>query len=188
MYRQVPGELAPKLALALACERGGLYDVAEGLYATCASTDATYVAVAAFGQARVRAAKGDTRGSVAALDLVPTTSRGYPESRRMRAAILLDGSGQDLTVLAQSLDSIAATRMDGTERGLFTTRILERALAVVEQTGPQPVTIGAWTADERTLRQGLEDTYRGLGHDAATREERIMWVLRANDVRNWSMT
>ncbi|MCA1781246.1 MAG: serine/threonine-protein kinase PknG [Intrasporangiaceae bacterium] len=188
VYRQVPGELAPKLALALACERGGLYDVAEGLYATCASTDATYVAVAAFGQARVRAAKGDTRGSVEALDLVPTTSRGYPESRRMRAAILLDGSGDDLAVLAQSLDSIAATRMDGTERGIFTTRILERALAIVEETGPQPVTIGPWQSDERTLRDGLEDTYRGLGRDAATREERIGWVLRANEVRNWSMT
>lgn len=188
VYRQVPGELAPKLALALACERGGLQDVAEGLYATCASTDATYVAVAAFGQARVRAAKGDTRGSVEALDLVPTTSRGYPESRRLRAAILLDGSGDDLAILAQSLDSISATRMDGTERGVFTTRILERALSIVEQTGPQPVTIGSWSAEERTLRDGLEDTYRGLGRDAATREERIAWVMRANEIRNWSMT
>ena len=188
VYRQVPGELAPKLALALACERGGLLDVAEGLYATCAATDAAYVAVAAFGQARVRAAKGDTRGSVEALDLVPTTSRGYPESRRMRAAILLEGSGEDLTVLSQALESIAATRMDGTERGIFTTRILERALSIVERTGPQPVTVGSWSADERTLRDGLEDTYRGLGRDAATREERIGWVLRANEVRNWSMT
>jgi serine/threonine-protein kinase PknG len=188
VYRQVPGELAPKLALALACERGGLLDVAEGLYATCASTDATYVAVAAFGQARVRAAKGDTAGAVEALDLVPTTSRGYPESRRMRAAILLDGSGDDLTILAQSLDSISATRMDGTERGIFTTRILERALSIVEKSGAQPVTVGPWSAEERTLRDGLEDTYRGLGRDAATREERIAWVMRANEVRNWSMT
>src|SRR5690606_17312998 len=64
VYRQVPGELAPKLALALACESGGLYDVAEGLYASCAATDATYVAASAFGKARVRAAKGDTSGAV----------------------------------------------------------------------------------------------------------------------------
>ena len=64
----------------------------------------------------------------------------------------------------------------------------QRALSIVEQTGPQPVTIGPWAADERTLRDGLEDTYRGLGRDAATREERIAWVLRANEVRNWSMT
>ena len=145
--------------------------------------------MAAFGKARVRAAKRDTTGAVEALDQVPTTSRGYPESRRMRAAILLDGSGDDLTVLAQSIDSIASTRMDTTERGLFTTRILERALSIVESKGPQPsVRIGSWTAEERALRSGLEDTYRALGRDAASREERVAWVLRANQVRNWSMT
>jgi serine/threonine-protein kinase PknG len=188
VYRQVPGELAPKLALALACERGGLLDVAEGLYATCVSTDATYVAVAAFGKARVRAAKGDTRGAVEALDLVPTTSRGYPESRRTRAAILLDGSGDDLVVLGQALDSIATTQMDNTERGVFTTRILTRALDIVQRTGPQKVRIGSWPAQEPALRDGLEDTYRLLGREAATREERIEWVMRANRTRNWSMT
>ena len=36
VYGQVPGELAPKLALALACERTGDVDVAETLYAACA--------------------------------------------------------------------------------------------------------------------------------------------------------
>ena len=62
VYQQVPGELAPKLALAIACEKGGLPDVAEGLYRTCAATDATYVAPAAFGLARVRAGRQDTAG------------------------------------------------------------------------------------------------------------------------------
>ncbi len=33
---QVPGELAPKLALALACEQTGASDLAEQLYAVCA--------------------------------------------------------------------------------------------------------------------------------------------------------
>ena len=86
VYGQVPGELAPKLALALACERGGEGDIAEGLYRTCASTDANYVAPAAFGLARIRAARGDVAGAVQALDLVPSTSRSYPEARRLRAS------------------------------------------------------------------------------------------------------
>ncbi|HHU08420.1 MAG TPA: protein kinase [Intrasporangiaceae bacterium] len=188
VYRQVPGELAPKLALALACESGGLHDVAEGLYASCAATDAAYVAAAAFGKARVRAAKGDTAGAVEALDLVPTTSRGYPESRRLRAAMLLDGSGTDLTVLAQSLDSIAGTRMDSTERGVFTSRILEKALQIVTEHGPAPVKIGSWSASEEELRSGLESVYRTLGREAMDRDERIAWIVRANQVRNWSMT
>ena len=66
VYQQVPGELAPKLALAFACERGGLPEVAEGLYSVCVATDAAYVPPAAFGMARVRAARGDTAGAVAA--------------------------------------------------------------------------------------------------------------------------
>ena len=76
VYGQVPGELAPKLALALACETSGELDVAESLYATCARTDANYIAPAAFGLARIRAARGDLDGALAALDLVPPTSRG----------------------------------------------------------------------------------------------------------------
>ena len=85
VYGQVPGELAPKLALALACELGGELDIAENLYRICASTDATYVTPAAFGLARVRAARDDLPGSLAALELVPSTSRGYPESQRLKA-------------------------------------------------------------------------------------------------------
>ena len=56
VYGQVPGELAPKLALALACELGDQPDVAEALYLTCLRTDANYTAPAAFGLARIRAA------------------------------------------------------------------------------------------------------------------------------------
>ena len=101
----MPGELAPKLALALACERGGEPAIAEGLYRTCASTDANYVAPAAFGMARIRAARGDVAGAVAALDLVPSTSRSYPEARRLRAVQLYE-SGQGLPALAQAMDSL----------------------------------------------------------------------------------
>ena len=84
----MPGELAPKLALALACERGGEPAVAEGLYTTCASTDANYVAAGAFGLARLRGARGDVAGAVGALDLVPSTSRAFGDSRRLRAVAL----------------------------------------------------------------------------------------------------
>ncbi len=116
VYQQVPGELGPKLALAIACENGELPEVAEGLYATCAATDAAYAAPAAFGMARVRAASGDTAGAVRALDLVPSTSRGYPESRQLRADVLLAGAPDDLAVLDQALTSIASVRMDPGER------------------------------------------------------------------------
>ncbi len=188
VYQQVPGELAPKLALAVACEAGGQGDVAEGLYRTCAQTDAAYVAPAAFGIARLREAAGDTEGAVRALDLVPSTSRGYGEARRLRADVLLDGSGRDLARLDEALTSVDGVRLDTVELQGLTARILEKALAIVAETGPQPDTIGPYAAREATLRAGLEGSYRSLAREARTREERIALVDRANAVRPWTRT
>lgn len=191
VYQQVPGELAPKLALAVACERGDLPDVAEGLYATCAATDATYVAPAAFGIARIRADRGDTAGAVAALDMVPKTSRGYPESRQLRAEVLLAGSGSDLAVLDQAMRSIESVPMDPTARQRYTVRILTEALEVVTTTGSPArngITVGAHEADEAGLRAGLETAYRALAREAPLLEDRIGLVNQANAVRSWTLT
>ena len=189
VYQQVPGELGPKLALAIACEHGELPEVAEGLYATCAATDAAYAAPAAFGMARVRAAAGDTAGAVRALDLVPSTSRGYPESRQLRADVLLAGAPQDLAVLDQALTSIASVRMDPGERQRYTVRILSHALDSVSKGGPGAssngsVTVGGVPAREEPLRDALENAYRALAREADTVEARVALVNQANAVRN----
>ena len=189
VYQQIPGELAPKLALAIACERGGLPDVAEGLYATCAATDAAYVAPASFGMARVRAMRKDMPGAVAALDQVPKTSRGYPESRQLRAEVLLDGSGNDLQVLGVAMDSIESVPMDGITRQQYTVRILQRALSVVQAgQGKVNVKIGSYDASEAGIRQGLERAFRALARDAPDQEARVELVNQANAVRAWTLT
>jgi serine/threonine-protein kinase PknG len=197
VYQQVPGELAPKLALAIACEKGGLPDVAEGLYLTCAATDATYVAPSAFGLSRVRADRLDTTGAVAALDKVPSTSRGYPESRQLRAEVLLAGGGSDLAVLDQAMRSIESVPMDGTARQRYTVRILTQALEVVTagnaaalgaaSSRPDP-TVGSHPATEDGLRDGLEKAYRALARDAPLLEDRVGLVNKANAVRSWTLT
>jgi serine/threonine-protein kinase PknG len=191
VYQQIPGELAPKLALAVACERGGLPDVAEGLYATCAATDAAYVAPASFGMARVRAERYDTAGAVEALDQVPKTSRGYPESRQLRAEVLLAGSGSDIAVLDQAMRSIESVPMDAITRQEYTVRILQHALAVVQAghgTRRADARIGSYAASEAGIREGLERSYRGLARDAPDLEARIELVNQANAVRTWTMT
>jgi serine/threonine-protein kinase PknG len=188
VYHQVPGELAPKLALALACENGGRPQVAAGFYNTCAETDAAYVAPSAFGMARIRAADGDTDGAVAALDLVPPTSRGYGESRELRAEVLLRGSGDDLTRLSAAMTSVEGAQMEPYARARLSTKILRRALEVVERKGPGTVRIGTFEAKEESLRDGLELNYRVLAREAADRETQILMVGRANAVRNWTLT
>ena len=187
VYGQVPGELAPKLALALACERGGEGDIAEGLYQTCASTDANYVAAAAFGMARIRAERDDVPGAVQALDLVPSTSRSYPEARRLRAVQLYE-SGHGLPALAQAMDSINGVRLDPRDQSELTAQILERAIAEVGKNGSKTdVKIGPYPASDETLRDGLEATYRQLAGTETDEQRRYALVDKANAVRRWTL-
>ena len=188
VYHQVPGELAPKLALALACERLDRADVAAGFYHTCAQTDAAYVAPSAFGLARIRAASGDTDGAVAALDLVPPTSRGYGESRQLRAEVLLRGAGDDLTRLSAAMTSVDGAGMEPYDRAKLSAKILGHALEVVTRKGPGTVRIGQYEAKEPALRDGLEASYRALARDAQDRDTKVLMVGRANAVRNWTLT
>ncbi|WP_270889777.1 serine/threonine-protein kinase [Pedococcus sp. 5OH_020] len=187
VYGQVPGELAPKLALAFACEQGGEADVAESLYLICARTDATYIAPAAFGLARIRAARGDLDGAVRALDLVPATSRAYTPARRRRATLLAESDG-GLRSLAAALDSLDQLTIDPVDRSRFRVDVLRAALGVVESQGADlNVQIAGRPAAEPALRDGLESAYRDLASYATTREERVHLVDQANAVRRWTL-
>ncbi len=188
VYKQVPGELAPKLALALACENGGRPAVAQAFYHTCAETDAAYVAPSSFGIARIRAAAGDTDGAVTALDQVPPTSRGYGESRQLRAEVLLHGAGDDLMRLAAAMSSVEGAQLEPQERAGLSARILGQALDVVGRKGPGTVRIGGYEATEASLRDGLEASYRVLAREAPDRHSQVLMVGRANAVRNWTLT
>lgn len=188
VYGQVPGELAPKLALAVACEYGNEPTVAENLYRICASTDANYVAPAAFGMARIRQARGAGQEAVEALDLVPITSRAYAEARRQRAQAILAGGSQGLDTLAAAMDSIAQVRLEPVDRHRFTGQVLEQALAAVRKGGDKPKTmIGTVPATEKSLRDGLEQTYRALSRTTRTPSERAALVDQANMIRRWTL-
>ena len=187
VYGQVPGELAPKLALALACETSGELDVAEALYSTCARSDAAYTAPAAFAVARTRAVRADTDGAVAALDLVAPTSRAFTEARHRRAG-LLAASGGGLPALAEAMTSVEDVGIDAQDRNRLTADVLRTALDLVLASGPQPaILIGGHAASEHALRDGLEGTYRRLAESASTRAERVALVDLANQVRRWTL-
>jgi serine/threonine-protein kinase PknG len=187
VYGQVPGELAPKFALAVACERGGQAGTAEQLYQVCASADANYVTPAAFGLARLRAARGDLRGALDALNLVPSTSRGYTDSRRLRAQHLLAGGGT-LADLAAALDAVAAAKLDPASYARYAVEILSRALELARSGGAGArVSIGGQPATEKAIRPQLEQAYRDLAAYEADAGERARLIERANATRRWSL-
>jgi len=187
VYGQVPGELAPKLALAIACEQGGELDLAEALYAICASTDANYVTPAGFGLARIRASRSDLKGALAALDLVPSTSRGYNESRRLRAQHLL-AMGTSLQDLSAALDTVASARIDPEGYQRYSIAIYTRALADIVKNGPQQqVMLGGQRANENGVRTKLVQAYRDLAKLVQDPAERANLIELANATRKWSL-
>ncbi|MDN5795917.1 MAG: serine/threonine-protein kinase PknG [Intrasporangium sp.] len=187
VYGQVPGELAPKLALAHASEKAGDDTVAEGLYVACARTDAAYVPMAAFGLARIRAGRGDVEGAVAAYRLVPPESSSY-RTARSGLAELLTGANRNLADLAEAMSMMAETAMAPRHRAEVTTLIYREALARVAKAGSSAQTlIGPHKATVPQLRLGLEQSLRELAGHTTELGERVRLVDEANTIRPWSL-
>ncbi|MCJ1695526.1 serine/threonine-protein kinase PknG [Rathayibacter caricis] len=188
VYGQVPGELAPKLALAAACESSGEPEVAESLYVICARSDANYTAPAAFGLARVRQERGDLDGALDALDIVTPTRSSFLDARRRRAELLAE-SGRGLPSLSAALSSVDSLAIDPRTRLELTTGVLESALELVRRDGPaEGAMLGTVEATEPAIRDGLEASYRALAASTREREQRLELVDKANAVRRWTMT
>lgn len=183
VYGQLPGELAPKLALALACELGGEYDLAEVLYRICASTDAAYVTPAAFGLSRIRSQRDDPAGSLAALALVPVTSRGYPESQRLRAAELV-ASAQDPAAVDQAFAAVASANLDERISSEYRALLLRRCL-LLSGRGLR-TTRGGMTLNPASVLDELASTYRHLAELQSEAAHRDQYLDLANSLRPWS--
>ncbi|WP_373539266.1 tetratricopeptide repeat protein [Chamaesiphon sp.] len=89
VYFDLPGELAPKLGLAIAAEQGQNYQLAAQMYEIVERTDLNYP-TSAFGLARCRLMQGDRPAAVTALQQVPPTSNLYTRAKVEIARILVD--------------------------------------------------------------------------------------------------
>ena len=181
--RALPGELAPKLALAMTEETAGDPARAAGWYEVVARTDPTFT-TASFGLARCRTALGDRDGAIAAYGRVLDTSSAHADALMAQAALLLNGVGPDpLQDVARAGALIEQVPTDRERRGLLAAQVLERALAAVRDGAGGGSTVLGVRLAEGDLRLALERTYRGLARKAATDAERIALVDRANAVR-----
>ena len=188
VWTQVPGEVAPKLAVALASEMAGEYQRAGSLYQSVMGTDPTYV-TAAFGLARCRAADKDRPGAVAAYQSVPASSAGYFDARIAAARAYVqpfddaDPSKDDVIAAVRVLEDV---QLDTIERAEITVQILDQALAgIVAGTIPSDESIKLFNEPMTNsgIRRQLERTYRELGRLATDRDERIRLIDKANAVR-----
>ncbi len=169
----------------------GEYERALELYDLVISSDSSFVS-AAFGMARCNWQLSDHDGVVAAFNRVPTSSAAHYDAQVAAARALVAGgpTGQPaLEDLAAASATIERLQLDAAERAALSADIFERALAGVQEGRIQPDSgemLGR-ELNERSLREGLEQTYRVLARLATSDEERIRLVDRANSVRPRSL-
>jgi serine/threonine-protein kinase PknG len=193
VYGVVPGELAPKLALAVAAEQDGRPRDAAPLYEIVASTDPAYT-TASFGLARCELAVGARAPALSAYERVPESSSSYLDAQSAWIACLSDRYGAQAPTLGELQAAIArlqALRLDPSREAHLRIEILLAALELLAKNGLAPdanARLGPFVLDERELRFGVERGYRELAHQAVDAKERIRLVDRANALRPRTLT
>jgi serine/threonine-protein kinase PknG len=183
----LPGELAPKLAIAATAELRDGRDDAARYYETVWRTDHSYVS-AAFGLARQRARVGDRAGAITALDQVPAASAHFTAARATAIEILLEGrtpeSLDERTLLDAGKRAAALTLESTAKRATIQLRVLDAALGWLQAgNDPKATRLLGADFDEPGIRAGMERCYRELAHETTGMWERIALVEKANAVR-----
>lgn len=187
VYTDLPGEMAPKLALALASEQTRLYDRAAQLYRVVWQTDPNYP-TAAFGLARCLYAQGDRTGAVNVLQSMPQTSNLYTRSRVESARLLINREAKQppgAQELKQASDAIQTLTIAGMDRHRLTRQFLETALELLMArtlAASHDIQLLGQPLQEVHLRQELEKVLRAMAH-LTTGAEKIQLVDEANRVR-----
>jgi serine/threonine-protein kinase PknG len=195
VYDELPGELAPKLALAFAAEAAGGeagLRAARYYFQLVWTVDRSYVS-AGFGTARAYLADGDRVSAIAAVAAVPETSSHHAAAQIAAVRLLVAGgtglSGADLQQADQRLGRLSLDDNDP-RRHQLAVEILRAALDWVSDGTAAPPGAGVRPAaerilgcepNERAVRFGLERGYRALA--TLLPERRIELVDMANSVR-----
>jgi serine/threonine-protein kinase PknG len=188
VYDELPGELAPKLALAFAAEGLGDLAGARQYFQLVWTVDRSYIS-AAFGLARTCLGLGDRPNTIAALAAVPDSSSHHAAAQIAAVRILVtSASGGTITPddLFQADGRLTRLTLDEARRQQLTIEILRAALdwAAVSPGGVPPGgTILGCQPNERALRFGLERGYRALAKMTSDHSRRVELVDMANSVR-----
>jgi serine/threonine-protein kinase PknG len=189
VYDELPGELAPKLALAFAAEAAGDPAMAGHYFRLVWTVDRSCIS-AAFGLARACLAAGDRPGAIGALAGVPGTSSHHATAQIAAVRILVSGSGQvSGDDLRQADGRLGQLVMDDVRREQLTVEILRAALdwcTTGQPAGNDPI-VGC-EPNARAVRFGLERSYRALARLTPDEDRRIELIDMANAIRPRTLT
>jgi serine/threonine-protein kinase PknG len=192
VYDELPGELAPKLALGFAAEAAGDLAAARRYYQLVWTIDRSYIS-AAFGAARACLADGDRPAAIAAVAAVPETSSHHAAAQIAAVRLLLAaGNGVTAGDLSQADGRLGRLSLDDVRRNQLTVEVLHAALDWVAAQPPDAAQSAARSGDgrilgcepnERALRFGLERGYRALASLTPDHTRKVELVDMANAIR-----
>ena len=183
----LPGELAPKLALAATAELASS-TAEEPFYRTVWHTDNGVVS-AAFGLARAQSALGEREDAVRTLDEVPASSRHFTTARLTSAVTLL--SGRSISEVTEQQLREAARRVEAlpsNEPRVLQLRalVLGTALDWIADHDASGNHILGFPFTQHGLQLGVEASLRALARISPTQAHRYALVDMANTVRPMS--
>jgi len=191
VYAELPGELAPKLGLAVTAEAMGDYASASRCYEMVWRTDRSYVS-AAFGLARVCLAQGARDDAVRVLESIPPSSTHHTAAQvaaiktktRIGTASVAE---RDLLDASERLERLT---LDAERRATLAAEVLEAAYGWVCSGGncTEGARVLGCELTEREVRFGLERCYRALARLSTRTEQRIALVDKANAIRPRTLT
>lgn len=187
VYADLPGELAPKLALGLAHEKAGDPARAIDFYELVWRTNPEYV-TSAFGLSRCHSAlKQDRTIVVESLQQVPPSSSLYVRSQAEVARLWASSHLGNPTIkqLQQASETIKKMTLDSLDRCRLSSQVLTTTLLLLEQKVIAPdrgVTILDQGLEETKIREGLEKVFREMAH-LSEGDDRTRLVDEANRVR-----
>lgn len=184
-FDEVPGELAPRLAMAIVSELNKRPDDAVHFYRAVSRVDPGY-ATALFGQARLLSAQGKVDEAVNALSLVPQTSSLYVDAQKALAKALISEGGSNKVPgadqLGRAAQTIEALVLTGVDQLNMVQELFTAALAFVTS-GKGTLKLLDKEVKEVEVRLRLEAAYRDLARLAHDDAEKIRLVDLANQVR-----
>jgi serine/threonine-protein kinase PknG len=179
--RELPGELAPKLGVAVAAEAAGSLDRAASHYDVVSRTDPSFTS-AAFGLARCRLAYGDDDGARTALARVPEGSSAHVDAQHAWIETITTSDHATPKQLVAAKAALDKLQLDEPRRAPIQATILQGVLARL-QDAPDPDPDLASFGPERQVRFDLESSYRAQARYAPSMRARAALVDEANRVR-----
>ncbi len=185
---ELPGEVAPRLAIGLAAEQAGDKTTAARAFDAVSRCDAL-LAAASFGLARCRDAAGDRAGALEALGRVPATSSAYVPARVELARLLTDerAGEKELVLASETIEGLAVDAFLGHR---LRADLLVRAASLIEAGRAKPssaLRLLSVPFETGRLRKAAEQELRLCARHAESEELTIELVDRANRERPFTL-